>query len=69
MMEIGGDATHLATGTDGPASRRYDGGTAAARVHAAVIADSDQRSTLVDIPAVSAVVAADWLRLDGGMET
>ena len=40
-----GDATHLAT--DGPAPRHYDGGTAAARVRAAVFVRSEKSNALV----------------------
>ena len=40
-----GDATHLAT--DGPALRRYDGDTAAARVRVAVFVWSEKSNALV----------------------
>ena len=40
-----GDATHLAT--DGPAPRRYDGDTAAARVRVAVFVRSEYSNALV----------------------
>ena len=39
------DATHFAT--DGPAPRQYDGGTAAARVRAAVFVRSEKSNALV----------------------
>ena len=45
LTEIGGDATHLAT--DGPAPRRYDGRTTAARVRAAVFVRSEKSNALV----------------------
>ena len=40
-----GDATHFAT--DGPAPRRYDGRTTAARVRAAVFVRSEYSNALV----------------------
>jgi len=40
-----GDATHFAT--DGPAPRRYDGDTAAARVRVAVFVRSEKSNALV----------------------
>ena len=44
LTEIG-DATHLAT--DGPAPRRYDGYTTAARVRVAVFVRSEKSNALV----------------------
>ena len=40
-----GESTHFAT--DGPAPRRYDGGTTAARVRAAVFVRSEKSNALV----------------------